>query len=177
KFMCALPAGLGRVACLGDHDVWSGPQPIQNGLRDCGWQFLDNQHHLFPYRGGRILVTGLTHVYSRRLSSQEVDALLAKAPEAELKVLLVHQPSPHILQAAARYGYHLVLAGHTHGGQVLFHPFGKTVALSLVENHFFRGRKTIGTTTAVITNGVGLTFVPLRYGARAEVTEITLSSR
>lgn len=186
RSLCGLEAPLGRVACMGDHDYWSAPALIAGGLDRCGWSFLDNRHRVIevtnrpgtgdrgPMQPRRILVTGVRYIYSDRPSPEELEALLAAAPPADLKILLVHQPALPVVQAAARHGYRLLLAGHTHGGQFVFHPFGFTLSPTQVENRFYSGHYRYGDLHVVVTNGVGLTLAPLRFGAPAEVSLVTL---
>ena len=172
--MCGGKGSIGSIAVMGDHDYWSDPGSIVAGLRTCGWDFLLNEHHIVEYQGRRILVTGLTHVYSQRLTPPRLDSILASAPPADFKIILVHQPAQWLVETAARYGYNLLLAGHTHGGQVVLHPFGVTFTPSMRETRFYSGVYTLGGMAIVVTNGVGLTLAPLRYCAPAEVTTVVL---
>jgi hypothetical protein len=186
RSLCGLEAPLGRVACMGDHDYWSAPVMIADGLGRCGWAFLENRHHVIeagnrpvtgdrgPIHPRRILVTGVRYIYSDRPSPGELDKLLAAAPPADLKILLVHQPARPVVEAAARHGYHLLLAGHTHGGQFVFHPFGFALSPTQVENRFYSGHYRYGSLHVVVTNGVGLTLAPVRFGAPAEVSLVTI---
>jgi predicted MPP superfamily phosphohydrolase len=166
---------IASIACMGDHDYWTDPQKIQTTLQKTGWTFLKNSHQLFPYQGHQILVTGITHIYSQRISSGRLKGVLANAPEAELKILLVHQPSEFLIKMAAKYKYNLVLGGHTHGGQIVFHPLGIPLNPNQMETPFYRGRYLVHKTNVVITNGIGLTLAPLRYCAPAEITKIVIS--
>lgn len=100
KFLCETPAPLGRFACMGDHDYWANPHRIATGLRRCGWQFLENRHHVVEHAGAKILITGITYVYSQRTSTTALRELLRSAPRADLKILLVHQPAWRVLSAA-----------------------------------------------------------------------------
>jgi predicted MPP superfamily phosphohydrolase len=174
--MCGPRQKLGAIACMGDHDYWSAIEEVPEGMRKCGWEFLDNAHRVIPYKGRRILVTGVTNVYSRRSSKFDLERLFKRAPEAELKILLVHQPRDYLVETAAEHGYHLVLAGHTHGGQIVLHPFGVPVTASQEETRFYRGRYRFKGMAVVVTNGIGLTLAPVRYHAPAEITKLTLVS-
>jgi predicted MPP superfamily phosphohydrolase len=165
---------LGAFAVMGDHDYWSDPNGIPQILRSSGWTFLTDEHHVVEYRGRRILLSGVTYIYSQRISESELRAFLSAAPPADLKILLVHQPAEMVVRLAAEAGYQLVLAGHTHGGQIVLHPFGVPVAPSVFETPFYRGVHRVGSTTVVVTGGVGQSLAPVRYGAPAELTTITL---
>ncbi len=173
-FLCQTTAPLGRIACMGDHDYWANPNRIRNGLRQCNWTFLENAHSLINYRGASILITGITYIYSFKTPPETMRSLLENAPPADLKILLVHQPSPTVLALAHEYGYQLVLAGHTHGGQVVFRPFGFSLTPTRFESNFYRGLGYFKGMPVLVTNGVGRTLAPLRYQAPAEVVHISL---
>jgi predicted MPP superfamily phosphohydrolase len=174
--MCRPKQKLGAVACMGDHDYWSAVEEVPDGMKKCGWKFLENEHRLIPYKGRQILVTGVTNIYSRRTSKFDLERLLSRAPRADLKILLVHQPRDYLVETAAEYGYHLVLAGHTHGGQIVLHPFGVPVTASQRETRFYRGQYRYKDMAVVVTNGIGLTLAPVRYHAPAEITKLVLAT-
>lgn len=172
--LCGMKANFGRIACMGDHDFWSNPRAISNGLLNCGWNFMENSHDIINYKGYKILVTGITNIYSRKYTTAELYQLLEKKPEADFNILLVHQPSPEIIYSASDNGYQLLLAGHTHGGQIRFHPFGFELTPSMFETPYYSGIYQYHNLTIVVTNGIGLTFAPIRYHAPAEATVINL---
>lgn len=175
--LCKTDAKVGRIACLGDHDFWSGPEEVTSGLRGCGWKFLENQHRVIQHKSADILVTGITHIYSKRIRSAELDSLLSSAPDADIKILLVHQPAIWIMQAAEKHGYHLFFAGHTHGGQLVFNPFGINLTSTQTENPIYSGFEKVGNLNVIVTNGTGFTLAPLRYRAQGEVVEIRLKKQ
>ena len=49
----------------------------------------------------KILVTGISYVYSKRISLPALKELLVSAPETDLKILIVHQPSQMVIEIAA----------------------------------------------------------------------------
>ena len=175
--VCNPRARIAGIACMGDHDYWSAAQDIPDELEKCGWIFLENRHRLFPYKGYRILVTGITHVYSRQISKSSLDILLGNAPDADLKILIVHQPMEGLIKIAAQQGYHLLLAGHTHGGQIVNHIFGFPVSAGQEETRFCWGIHQVDGMKVVVTNGIGLTLAALRYHAPAEITKLILKKK
>jgi len=172
--MCGIKGSLASIAVMGDHDYWSAPGAIRAFQERCGWVFLDNQHRVLFWKGKRVLVTGLTHIYSQRLNEGRLDGILDHAPDADVKILLVHQPAEWLIRLASERGYNMVLAGHTHGGQIVFHPLGFPLTPSMRETEFYSGRYTLGSMAIVVTDGVGLTLAPVRYHAPAEITTIVL---
>lgn len=177
EVLCRHKAPLAKIACMGDHDYWANPRTIPAGLRDCGWSFLENDHQVLDYNGSKVLVTGVTYIYSQRISQRQLTHLLETAPEADLKILLVHQPSQLVIRTAEAYGYHLLLAGHTHGGQMVFRPFGTSLTPTRFENLFYSGTYHYGNLTTLVTNGVGRTLSPIRYRASAEIAVIRFSEK
>ena len=169
KLFCQAKGKMFSIACLGDHDIWSDADRIGNGLMKCGWKFLDDRHFTFKYQEMTILVTGITYVYSKKISAGNLQRLLDNAPSADLKILLVHQPSQMVINAAAQHGYDLLLAGHTHGGQIIIKPFGFPITPTMFENSFYSGLKYEHGLPVIITSGIGMSIIPLRYRAHAEI--------
>ena len=172
--LCNMNADI-RVACIGDHDIWSDLNRISNDMKKCGWRVLQNDHNLVQYNGLRILITGVTYAYSQRISKPALDRLLQTAPDADIKIMLVHQPAKMVLNAARNFGYDIFLAGHTHGGQVIFKPFGMTLTPTQTENEIFAGYTPMENLNVFISNGIGLTMMPLRFRASAEFVKINVT--
>ena len=172
--LCDTEAGIARIACVGDHDICSDAGRIAKGIENCGWEFLDDQHKVLTFKDKKILVTGVSYVYSKRISPPRLEELLESAPKADLKILLVHQPSKMVIAFAAKYGYHVLLAGHTHGGQIIFRPFGFTVTPTQMENKIFTGVFKKDDMSVIVTNGIGVSLVPLRFRAQGEIVQFKL---
>ncbi|KAA3618943.1 MAG: hypothetical protein DWQ05_06140 [Calditrichaeota bacterium] len=166
-----------RIAVLGDHDFWSDPQRIPQELKEGGWIFLQDEHKIIEYAGKKILITGVTHIYSKKTNPEKLRALLKTAPQADLKILLVHQPAEFIAQEAAENDYQLMLAGHTHGGGIVSHFFGIPITPSQKETRYYSGLFTLEKLKIIVTNGIGNTLAPIRYHAPAEVTVIRLAGK
>ncbi|MCP5054133.1 MAG: hypothetical protein GY940_43600 [bacterium] len=174
NMMCQPKGKIGSIACMGDHDFWTAPQRIAGELKRCGWKFLENQHHLFSYKGHRILVTGITFVYSSRISETEFRKLLENAPDADLKIMVVHQPREFLVEIASQYGYQLFLGGHTHGGEIVNHLFGIPFSPGLTETRYCWGLHRFNDLQVAITNGIGRTLAGLRYHAPSQITKLVL---
>ena len=87
-----------------------------------------------------------------------------------INILLAH--SPEIFPKALCYNFDLILAGHTHGGQIVFPWIGA------IYNHtgfpFTYGHFRKGNTQMIVSRGIGTSFVPLRFLAPPEIGIITL---
>jgi hypothetical protein len=136
----------------------------------CGVTVLRGEHRVVRHRGATLLVAGVDDPAAGhagpRLRSLPA-AALAGAPAADFRILLAHRPTEG--EAAAKAGFDLQLSGHTHGGQ--FFPW------TVVVNHlmpFSPGLHRHGKTWIYTSRGTGFWGPPVRLGAPAEITLLTL---
>jgi predicted MPP superfamily phosphohydrolase len=163
---------LGTVAVLGNHDEWTGPRTIRTALSGAGITVLDNQ----AVRAGPIVIAGVGDAFSGHDQAARTlgDARRFSGPI----VVLTHSPdlSPN-LPADAR----LVLAGHTHCGQVVF-PWGSP---SSIRSPYAGGKRLYDPRyrcgwihdpgrSVIVTSGVGSGTVPIRFGASPDIWLLTL---
>ena len=88
--------------------------------------------------------------------------------QAAFRILLSHYPR---LRAP---GYRLVLAGHMHAGQIVLPYPGGKIRLAHLRAPLNQGVYRAGGITLHVSPGLGTTFVPLRFFARPEATELVL---
>jgi predicted MPP superfamily phosphohydrolase len=92
--------------------------------------------------------------------------------DADLRILLCH--FPRALETVPPGRWHLILAGHLHGGQIVLpYGFGRLLLAHPRARHA-QGVFHRGATTMHVSPGLGTTFVPFRLFARPEVTELNL---
>jgi hypothetical protein len=95
--------------------------------------------------------------------------------DAPLRILLCH--FPRALDTVPEGRWHLILAGHLHAGQIVVpYGFGKLL-LAHPHARFPEGVFRRGTTAMHVSPGLGTTFVPFRFFARPEATELVLRCR
>ena len=94
--------------------------------------------------------------------------------DAPLRILLCHFPTA--LDRVPEGRWHLILSGHLHAGQIVLpYGFGKLL-LAHPRAPYPNGVYRRGTTTMHVSPGLGTTFVPFRFFARPEATELVLRS-
>jgi predicted MPP superfamily phosphohydrolase len=172
--MGKLHSRYGTYACLGDHDYFANAGLVIDRLRAQGVVVLENQTATVPVDNGSIVITGVTNVYRNNLSDSVVDKLARERPEGTISILLTHQPSTWLVELAAERDYDLLVAGHTHGGQIVFPLPGFLLTGSSFETKYVTGFYDVKSMMVSINNGLGLTLAPIRYLAPAEVTLIVL---
>jgi predicted MPP superfamily phosphohydrolase len=95
--------------------------------------------------------------------------------EAPFRLLLCHFPV--VLRRVEDGRWHLILSGHLHAGQIVL-PYGRRSRLLLAHprSPFRNGVYRRGRTVMHVSPGLGTTFVPFRFFARPEATELVLRS-
>jgi predicted MPP superfamily phosphohydrolase len=98
------------------------------------------------------------------------------AAEAPFRMLLCH--FPRVLDRVEDGRWHLILSGHLHAGQIVL-PYGRRNRLLLAHprSRYRNGVYRRGRTAMHVSPGLGTTFVPFRFFARPEATELVLRSR
>jgi len=171
----ALHAPLGVYAVLGNHDHASGHDPFADGvalteLDGTGVMLLRDEHVDVRRRGARIRVGGIDPRTFAADPGARGEELVD--PAADLRVLLCHFPT--VLDRVAPHEWHLLLAGHLHGGQLCIPtPTGK-IRLSHRSRQYLEGIYGRDGAVMHLSRGIGTTFVPFRFAARPEVTLLHL---
>jgi len=150
------------VATLGNHDHWSGADPITRALEEQGIEVLRNGSTMVRCRAGRVLeVVG---VDDGRTRHDEAARSMRGVRDPLRAIVLTHYP--RTADAVERHGGRLVLTGHTHGGQI--HVPVVTRALSRLGGHrYIAGWYRVGRARLYVNAGIGASVIGLRVGRRA----------
>jgi predicted MPP superfamily phosphohydrolase len=172
------------VGVLGNHDWYGDGEAMGAALVREGVRMIDNDRtFLTPDRrltifadNGAMCIAGLGDLLE---SYVRVDAALAGVDPNMPRLVLAHNPDTaevaEFKHNARPARVDLMISGHTHGGQVAL-PFigppivpsryGRKYAGGLVDGPAFR---------VLISRGVGMSLVPVRFNVPPEVVEITLT--
>jgi predicted MPP superfamily phosphohydrolase len=114
-------APYGTYSVLGNHDVWYSTAKVRAALEQNGIKVLDNQVLQIQVRGVSLWLVGLADLWTRQ---QQIAQTVAQVPQGQTMIALTHNPDifPNVPQRVP-----LLLAGHTHGGQVRFPFIGSVV--------------------------------------------------
>lgn len=145
---------LGVYACPGNHEDWAGPGALA-AQRAAGVIVLEDA--TVTLLDGRLALHGLA-------AGRGAGAVGAPTPAYD--VVLCHYPA--VLPRIARPGLELVLAGHSHGGQVRL-PFVGALILPFETRPYDAGWFEHGATRLFVSRGVGTSLLPVRFGCRPEV--------
>jgi len=167
-------ARYGTVAVIGDHDYWASKQKVAAALQKQGIKVLEGTNLWLDTSGKPTVVSGVTNVYSEKVSPETVNEVTSSVDSAAVRILATHQVSDLLVGAAREHEYDLILAGHTHGGQLRFDILGFQICASMLETPYISGSYPKGNLLINVNNGLGFTLAPVRYNARADVSIITL---
>jgi predicted MPP superfamily phosphohydrolase len=163
---------------LGNHDVVSSRDPFSHGLDGAEFLFSEGVTLLsdtaaeVEVSGRRVQVIGVDpRTYMRR----QADPARLADDNADLRVLLCHFPG--MARRLPPGVFHLVLAGHLHAGQIVVPLPGGKLRLAHLRARDVEGVYRYGSTVLHVSPGIGTTFVPFRFFARPEVTELVVRSK
>jgi len=147
-----LRADVPVVGVLGNHDWYAGGWRVRAALEDAGLPVLEES--AVPVLDGRLWIAGVGDLWER---SPSVERALADIPAGAPVVLMTHNPD---VVDDVPASVQLVLAGHTHGGQVAvrgrpLHRLSERSANRWTSGWYADQR-------LFITAGVGSSLVPLR---------------
>jgi uncharacterized protein len=162
------------VAVLGNHDVAISrdPQAVRSDLADLApATLLRDEGVMLELRGVRVWVAG-AHPRMIVRRRPKTDPNVLSSGDADFRILLCHYP--RVFDALEPGRFELVLAGHMHDGQIaLPYPGGK-VRFAHLTAPYPRGVFLGPAGVMHVSPGLGTTFVPFRFGARPEATELCL---
>jgi predicted MPP superfamily phosphohydrolase len=163
-------APLGIYSALGNHDWWWDGSRVRDGLEANGIKVLDDEVVEVKARGRSLWLAGLADLWTR---PQRIGQTIAQIPEGAPVIALTHNPDifPRLPERV-----HLLLAGHTHGGQIRFPIMGMVVRPSRVGDHYARGHVFENNHHLFVTTGIGTSILPLRFGVTPEIVLLTLKS-
>ena len=151
RFFEPLRPPLGTYAVLGNHD-----DPRLGRVTDLPLTWLNDESTVPPGGPGRLRVAGICQNVP---GAGRIAHALAEAGEDEAVILLTHYPSAIYAVPAGRV--QLLLAGHTHGGQVRFPFLGALWTNDRLPRGMARGLHLVGKTWLHVNPGIGVSF-PLR---------------
>jgi uncharacterized protein len=155
----------GCFVVMGDHDCWSGWRRIDSLYRLFHVQPLLNDIARIDGDGIAIDLLGVTNVMNDPADVTRLDTLLARRRPGAFSVLLVHQLSNALAEQAERGGVNLIVAGHTHGGQIAIPILGDIARWLGLASRYVSGWYTLGRTSIYVSNGLGVSVLPLRVCA------------
>ena len=169
-FLRECPHGPRRFAILGNWEYWAGVprEALVRLYARHDVELLVNRSVEIEAAGTRIRVTGLDDLRGGR---PDAIAALREATPTPNHLLLAHCPlSRDTVTVPAEHPADLLLAGHTHGGQVA--PFGIALALPAGSGRYVAGWYRDAGPPMYVSRGIGTSLIPVRIGSTPELVRI-----
>jgi uncharacterized protein len=147
---------------------------LRAAFNERGWLDLTHVRKDITVGGVRITAAGVDDPHLKRERYEAISG--PRDPSAQLALGLTHSPEPRVLDRFAADGFDLVLAGHTHGGQLCLPFFGAIVTNCELDRSRAKGPSRWGGHMRLhVSAGLGTSpWVPARFCCRPEATLLTL---
>ena len=179
--LSGLKSKYGVFAVLGNHDGWYGDDRVDRALTSDGYKVLRNEVAVVQINGRPLRILGfkdhLELTKGWQATSDDAKALLAVG--AGDVIALEH--SPDIMPAitgdlSISNDLRLVIAAHTHGGQVWLPIFGRPIVPSTFGQKYAYGHVKEKGVDLFVTSGIGMSVLPFRFMVPPEIAVLTIRS-
>lgn len=142
-----------------------------------GWLDMTHERYRIDLAGQQVFIAGVDDPHLQR--DRYVDIAGTARRDAVLRLGITHSPEPRVLDSFAADGYDLVLAGHTHGGQLRVPGIGALVTNSDLDRSRARGVSRWGANMWLhVSAGLGTSpYAPVRFACPPEASLLTLVPR
>jgi len=168
--LARLRADAGVLGCLGNHEIYARAENyVTEQGRRIGIEFLRHQATQLRFGNATINFVGVDY---QRMHSHYLKGTEQLIVPGAVNILLSHNPD--VFPVAAAQGFHLTIAGHTHGGQVDVEILHQHVDVARYFTPFVQGLYRGENASVYVSNGLGTIGVPIRLGAPPEVSVLRL---
>lgn len=184
KYLGNIKSNFGVYSCVGDHDNWAyrndferSRNEVKLALLKNNVRMLDNESLLIPVKDFKLFLSFTTNTYMDKTSDRILDSLAEQSTGSDFKIMITHQPLENVILNSVKNYFDLILAGHTHGGQITFlFPF-YNLSPTIFETKYLRGEFDFGKTKLLVCRGLGMSLAPVRYNSTPEILLIELKTQ
>lgn len=168
KTLSGLNATLGVWGVLGNHDRWHGATVVRNSFEASGIPMLENRSVPLTHRGIKLWLVGISD-YSEK--KHDFDRAFSEVPKAAPFLAMTHSPDVFPLYP---YRSGLLIASHTHGGQVNLPFLGRLVVPSRYKDRYAAGIIQEDRKRMFVSSGIGTSILPVRFRVPPEISILNL---
>lgn len=173
-FLGMLDRNIKKAAITGNWEYWGNIdlEKLRSVYFDHNCDLLINDTTQYVIRGETVSVTGVDDYVGGRA---DIELALENYRESSRHIILNHCPGYYdsiIAKSPKHVQTDLILAGHTHGGQI--NIFGLIPFLPQGSGRYVKGWYEGGYADMYVSRGIGTSVLPVRFGARAEVAVFTI---
>ncbi|MEW6362642.1 MAG: metallophosphoesterase [Acidobacteriota bacterium] len=178
-----LKARYGVFAVMGNHDDWYDSELVKNAVQAAGYRILDDEIATLDINNTKLRLLGLRdhlRINSWKAFSEQTRHLIDTDGGSGDLIVLEHSPDvlPMITgELSISPDTRLMLAGHTHGGQVWLPILGRPIIPSSYGQKYAYGHIRDQGLDMFVTSGVGTSILPFRFLVPPEIAVITLKRK
>lgn len=165
-----LHAPLGVYAVLGNHDHWFDAPRVTKALQAAGIRVLEDKAVSLSFGGEEFWLGGISDYREAR---HDVRGTLRQVTDDAPILLMTHNPDL-FPQTPPRVS--LLLAGHTHGGQVLLPFLGALIVPSNYGSRYLAGHIIEHGAHLYVATGTGMSYLPVRFRVPPTIPILTIES-
>jgi uncharacterized protein len=145
-------------------------------MTEAGWVDMNNATARLKVANLDVHVGG---IHDSHIDRDRYDEIAGPAPaDADLRLGVMHSPEPRNMSRFAADGYQLLLAGHTHGGQLCIPFYGALVTNCGIDRARVKGLSRHESSWLHVSAGLGTSpYAPVRFACPPEATLLTLVPR
>ncbi|TQS27154.1 metallophosphoesterase [Microbispora sp. KK1-11] len=145
-------------------------------MREAGWLDMNNATARLKVADLDVHVGG---IHDSHIDRDRYDEIAGQTPvDADLRLGVMHSPEPRNMSRFAQDGYQLLLAGHTHGGQLCIPFYGALVTNCGIDRARVKGLSRHESSWLHVSAGLGTSpYAPARFACPPEATLLTLVPR
>lgn len=177
-----LKARYGVFVVLGNHDGYYGDEKAASAFDALGYTVLQDQVAEIEANGAKLRILGIkdqTKITSWYGFSNNLKRLLAEGDQSGDIIALEHSPDVLPMMSgdfSVSPKLKLLLAGHTHGGQVWLPVFGRPVVPSGYGQKYAYGHTKEKGVDLFVTAGIGTSILPIRFLVPPEIMLLTVKA-
>ena len=160
------------AAVLGNHDHWESRGLTVSNILKSNFYYLDNRATNITVHGKRIFIAGVGDLWEDR---QNIASISKSREKSDYTILVTHNPDyVENIDDRTLDKIDLILAGHTHGGQVSLFGWWSPIVPSRYGQKYRSGLKQRNRTKILISNGIGTITPPVRMFTRPQIIVVNI---
>ncbi len=158
-------------AVLGNHDAWLDSKRVQAALEDVGIVVLEDSAIPITKNQCQFWLVGFSDYTEGK---RQYHQAFKRVPKNSSVLAFTH--SPDTFPDIKKINFSLLIAGHTHGGQVALPFIGRPIVPSKYGKRYAIGHIHENNRDLFVTSGIGTSILPVRFGVPPEISYLRLQS-
>lgn len=173
KFLELIDKSIQKYAITGNWEYWGNVDltRLKNAYSKYNCELLINENRTISLKNREISIIGIDDLVG---GNADFGKAIEDLNPTETNIVLTHCPQHRdiITEHKGKLNIDLVLAGHTHGGQITF--LGFVPFKPQGSGKYLKGWYKQSEPKMYISKGIGTSVLPIRFGARAEMVEMDI---